>query len=261
MQFEKYLEQVNSSEASIIIEPDWMQGRSAFGGLSAALVCRAMMKALTRTIPVRCLQVSFVGPVVSGPLDISATVLRQGSNVCQVMGRGEQNGDARIMILGGFGEARDSSIAVPAPQLNDMNSPERAQSMPYIEGVTPEFTKHFDFRYCTPIPFSGTKDTQLQGYVRFRDPVKNIDSAQLLGLVDAWPPTTLPMLKKPAPASSLNWTIEFVQPQPSLSGDEFCQYQAEIIESSKGYGHTYARIANSAGEMLAISHQTVTHFA
>lgn len=85
--------------------------------------------------------------------------------------------------------------------------------------------------------------------------------AHLIGLIDAWPPATLPLLKTPAMASSLSWTVEFMHPQPSLAPDEYTVYRAELKESSNGYGHSRAQIWNQKGELLALSQQTVTHFA
>ncbi len=59
---------------------------------------------------------------------------------------------------------------------------------------------------------------------------------------------------------SFNWTIDFIQPEPKLKANEYCQYEADIIHAENGYGFTRAKIWNSAGELIAISQQTVTIF-
>ncbi len=260
MSFDQTIAQVSAQPCQLQISSDWMQGRAAFGGIGAAVVYESMRQQLPAEVPVRCLQIAFVGPVTGEPLEISSRVLRQGKSVSQVMGSIEQEGQCKLMVQGAFGAGRESAVAVPGEQKQGDKSAESLTPMPYIAGVLPAFTQHFDFRYITPLPFAGTDTTSLRGYVCFKEGRQD-SIAHLLALVDAWPPTTLPLLNKPAPASSLTWTVEFMQPQPALKEGEFTYYEADIVDSHNGYGHTRARIWNSAGELLAISQQTVTHFA
>ena len=78
--------------------------------------------------------------------------------------------------------------------------------------------------------------------------------------LDAWPPAVLSHLSKPAPGSSLTWTIEFVHPIPSLTTHDWCLYQAEIEHALDGYGHIAARLWTADGQLLALSRQTTTVF-
>lgn len=87
-----------------------------------------------------------------------------------------------------------------------------------------------------------------------------MSEAHILALVDTWPPAVLPHLNKPAPGSSLTWTIEFVQPQPLLDTLQWCSYRAVIEHARDGYGHTAAALWSPDGELIAISRQTVTVF-
>ena len=63
-----------------------------------------------------------------------------------------------------------------------------------------------------------------------------------------------------APSSSLTWTIEFVQPQPALPANGWCQYLATIEHARDGYGHIAAQCWTADGQLLAISRQTATIF-
>ena len=100
------------------------------------------------------------------------------------------------------------------------------------------------------------------GWVRLRDePVAEpVGVAHLLALVDAWPPAVLPHLSKPAPGSTLSWTIEFVQPLVPLCTQDWCRYCATIEHAQDGYGHTSAMLWTAEGALLAMSRQTVTVF-
>ena len=58
--------------------PDsWLQGRSVYGGLQAALAVRAMRAMLPAPAPLRVLQVSFVAPLPAGPVSLRAELLRE----------------------------------------------------------------------------------------------------------------------------------------------------------------------------------------
>lgn len=261
MSFSELINQVKAGETHLSLGAEWGQGRAVFGGIVAGLVYQAMLQALEDERPVRSLQIAFIGPVsVDQPLELKTEVLRQGKSVSQLLGRGIQGGQTQVTVIGNFGHARDSSIVVHEETHVFPEQPDAAQVLPYIEGVTPAFTGFFEFRYCTQLPFSGSSDKHLKGFVRFKDSRQSIDNAALLGLVDAWPPAPLPMLNKVVPASSLNWTIDFIEEKPDLSPGEFCQYQADIVHAQDGYAFTRAKIWNSAGKLLAISQQTVTVF-
>ena len=260
MTFDEYLAEVGTEKSTVHIRPDWMQGRACYGGLVAALVFQSMRSQISRPLPVRCLQISFVGPVDESPLTLSSEVLREGKNVAHVLGRGEQNGQTKVIVQGSFGAPRESIIDLPVKPLVLDGDITRSNRLPYIEGVIPEFTRKFEFQYLTPFPFAGGDKPYLEGRLRFNEAPNEISEAHLLGLLDAWPPTTLPLMKKLCMASSLSWTVEFIHPRPLLGVDEYTSYRADIIDSQNGYGYTRATMANAKGEVLAVSQQSITHF-
>lgn len=261
MSFTSLINKVSQETSTVEFNKSWSQGRAGFGGLVAALVYEHMAQKLSDDRPVRSLHVSFVGPVAADePLHLESEMFREGKSVSQILGRGLQNGQTQISILGSFGHARPSTIHVNDKMHIFPEDPSEQTPLNFLEGVTPNFTKYFDFRYCTALPFAGSDETILRGFVRFKSPEEKVGISQLLALIDAWPPAPLPMLKVLAPASSLNWTVEFIHPMPVLAPDEYCQYEAEIVHASHGYGHTRAKIWNRKGELIAISQQTVTIF-
>ena len=48
------------------LDDGWSQGRSAFGGISAAFAMTAMRKLVPNDLPLRSLSVSFIAPVPPG---------------------------------------------------------------------------------------------------------------------------------------------------------------------------------------------------
>ncbi|WP_312233181.1 acyl-CoA thioesterase [Stutzerimonas nitrititolerans] len=264
MTLSELLQCVRETPQNMQVPASWGQGRAGFGGLAAALVYEAMLAKVPQGRPVRSLAITFVGPLqVDTPVSFEAEVLREGKAVSQMLGRAVQNGQVVTLIQGSFGASRDSVVEVaaePAPAIPPL---EQCQSLPYLPGVTPEFTRHLEMRWgIGGLPFSGNTSREMGGWVRQRGEVERetLTVSHLLALVDAWPPAVLPHLNSFAPASSLTWTIEFVQPLPRLDTHDWCQYRAVIEHAREGYGHCAAALWNAEGELIALSRQTVTVF-
>ena len=245
------------------LTPDWSQGRATFGGLLAAMAHEAMRGQLVDERPLRSLAVSFVGPAAPDqPVDVSAEILRQGKAVTQVESRIHQGGDTVMVAMGSFGSGRESVVSVDQEAPPEAPDPGSAQPMPQIEGVTPDFMGHYDLRFCLGgFPFSGSSERTMGGWMRFSDAPRAVTHSHLVALVDTWPPAVLPHLSKPAPASTLSWTMELVHPLPSISPSDWLLYRATIDQARDGYGLTRAGIWTADGELVARSQQTVTVFA
>lgn len=267
MTFTELLHAVRTQPDRVVIPATWAQGRASFGGLVAALAYEAMRAQVPEGRPVRSLAITFVGPVAPDvPVSFEAEVLREGKAVSQMALRAVQDGQVVTLVQGSFGAPRESVVEVlplPAPQIEPA---ERCQELPYLRNVTPEFTRYLAMRWgIGGMPFSHNKSRQMGGWVRLRhDAVaqpEGLTEAHLLALVDAWPPAVLSHLQGPAPGSSLTWTCEFVQPLPAVMSDAWCLYRAEIEHARDGYGHVAAALWSPAGELIALSRQTVTVFA
>jgi acyl-CoA thioesterase len=261
MTFDELLD-VSANESSVTIPATWSQGRATFGGLTAALVFNRMVSVVAEGRPMRSMQVSFVGPVKPEvPALLSAEILREGKAVSQATGRIEQDGQPLLVAFASFGGGRESVVSVepqPAPQAP---APEECKPLPYIEDVTPEFTRHIEMRWAFGhMPFSGQGGREMGGWMQFREPPETLTDAHIVALIDAWPPALLPHLESPAPASSLSWALDIMHPRPEIRPGDWLLYRATIDQAGSGYGHTQAGIWTSRGELVATSRQTVTVF-
>ena len=73
----------NGSDWTVTIGDDWLQGRTIYGGLVAALCLDAAQREYADLAPLRSAQISFVGPA-KGNVRIRPTLLRKGKSAAFV---------------------------------------------------------------------------------------------------------------------------------------------------------------------------------
>lgn len=248
---------------SVTIPENWGQGRATFGGLVAAVMFEKMQQHTSADRTVRSLMISFVAPVTPGELAVEVTVLRVGKGATQLQATAIQNNQVCAVILGSFGADRESIVHIPAsPRISSSVAPDGVNPFPFIPNVTPDFTRYFDYRYTVGnMPFSGSTESKMGGWIRLQEEADQPASASaILALVDAWPPATFSLLKKPAAGSSLTWNISFAESSPQ-SAREWWQYEASIQQSANGYSHIEAQLLDKHGQPVAFSQQVVSIFA
>ncbi|AHK15621.1 MAG: thioesterase family protein [Thalassolituus sp.] len=256
--------QAAETQADITLDGSWGQGKTTFGGMSAALALAAIEAAIDSDSdkPLRSVSVSFCGPLQTEvPFNIATQSLRQGRSVSHWQAQVHQNDECCTVINACYGSTRNSDIVV-SPANQNCGEAGSGQKLPYIAGMTPEFVKHIDFTYVSGgIPFTNSPHDHVHGWMRFSDCDTQITDAHLLALIDAWPPTTLQKLKRVAPCASVTWNVEMITPLADLAkpieGKDWLYYEADIREAHGGYAHTEARIFSADGALLALSRQLV----
>ncbi|MCO1334666.1 thioesterase family protein [Microbulbifer sp. OS29] len=262
MTFDQLLQDWRSGQGTSCVPEGWTQGRATFGGLVAAMLYEQMAAEISAANSLRSLTTSFVRPVAAGAIETRVEMLRAGRSVTQINGYLDQGDTVMLAGMASFGNGRESTVRVKGPTAPKYPAPEECLALPYIEGVVPEFTQKFDYRIARgQLPFSGSTEKILGGWVRFKDGSKsNAGISHLLALIDAWPPATLPMLKAPAPASSLTWTAEFMEPLAKHKASDWWQYQAAVEQAENGYAVIQSRLWDTHGHLAALSQQMVTLF-
>lgn len=242
------------------IEASWLQGRTAFGGLSTALVFEAMRQQVDAERQLRTLAVSFVGPAPAGEHRISTRVLREGGSVTHMQGELLCNGEVAVSVNAAFGKARQSSIQVAAPALPELQAPEACEKFPYIEGITPEFTRHFDmYLEHGSMPFSRADSADFGMWLRFHE-AQPLTLSHLLALGDVPPMPGLNMIKLPGVGSSLSWYVELPATLPEVSADSFVYYDYRCQAAGDGYFNNVATLWTQSGEPLMFGRQVATVF-
>jgi acyl-CoA thioesterase len=256
--FEDFIASARSGNTTEI-SADWGQGRTAFGGLLAAMTCAHGQQLLTDKRPLRSIAVTFSAPLQTDtPFELESELIANGRSISHVQSRARQDGKICCVLNACYALSRESAVEVAGQSLSVKPSYSAGKELPYIAGIVPAFTQHIDFRFTEgDLPFSASQTNKLSGYMKFRAQPSVMDDLAILALVDAWPPAVLPMLTSPAPASSVTWEMELIQPRPALPVERALFYAVQIKEARDGLAHTEAKIYAPSGELIALSRQLV----
>lgn len=262
MQFSDVLSSLRADGDAFSVELDesWFQGRSPFGGLQAALAVAAMRQRIGDTLPLRVLQVSFIAPIPAGRLAIEVRLLRQGRSVTHVEARLRVGDDTACLVVGIFGKGRASSLRVESQYPEVPRAPEACTRLPFIEGVTPAFTRHIEFSWAAGgFPYSAAKKPRTQIYLRMAEG-RPVGEAELIALADAIPSPGLSMLKTVAMASSLSWTLEFLTTDYDPDPAKHWLFTAEVSDGADGYLYQTGTLWSPDRRPVALSRQSVVVF-
>ncbi|AXQ20926.1 thioesterase family protein [Acinetobacter wuhouensis] len=264
MSLEQLFQQIERQQW-IDIPQGWLQGRTIFGGLVAGmLIYKATTTINDSEKKLLSCSVTFVGPVDEAQVNLTAEILREGKSVTTIEVRLWQNDAVQSILIASFGSQRESKINVPLgvqpiefPPIDQLNIVPKY--LPF-----PECVKNFQLAWTDGhYPMSGSKEPDFKGCCRFDPEVhanREMNLADLVTLMDVWPPGVLPMFRKPAPASSLTWHLTFIHPLQSQLNDWF-KYHVITDFAEHGYSAEHAYLWDAQNRLIAIARQTVTVFA
>lgn len=242
------------------VDDSWGQGRTLFGGVQAALAVRAMRLLAPDAPPLWSLHTTFVAPLPPGTVRVTAQLLRRGRAAMQMEARLMDGEQVAAVCVAVFGAARASAITLPPAPPPALPEPASRHELPFIPGVTPDFTQHYAYRWQEGgTPYSGHPQPGTRVLLRQRD-AGTLDDAHIVALTDAIPPPALSLLAQPTPASTLSWSLEFVRHLPPQPADTWWRMDADIVAARDGYSSQDARLYGPDGELVALSRQVVAVF-
>lgn len=256
--------QPGQARVAFDVSDDWLQGRTAFGGLSAALGVQAMRDAASASdwpteVGLRALQMSFVGPVGAGPVEVEARLLREGRTLRQAQATLHQHGRIVGVALGVFGADRGSALAPVGLQ----QGPARAApgSLPrygYRAGSDKQFLRHFDLRWDDgPMPGSGGSGNATRIHMRLVDGDGLDDELKTVLLADVSPTPVLGHFRQAAPGSSVTWALELRPSPDSEPADGWWRADNESVIVGGGTVNHAARLWAPGGRLAALGYQLV----
>ena len=240
-----------------VIPEEWSQGRTAYGGLLGAVAMQAMRKSVPPERCARSFFAQFLGPIPPGQrAEVESEVLSSGKSM--TVGRVTISVDAqpRFLQVITYAVPRESVVRVASSRAPVWPAPETLQPLPFLPGVTPNFTQAFSYRWAEgPLPFSGSRESHFGGYFAYQgDP--GAAEVALVGMLDAWPPAALPLLKGPAPASTVSWSAHLFD-APEVRAGEWWKYRARTVAAGGGTATTLAELYHPDGRLIAHSEQLI----
>jgi len=239
------------------ITQSWMQGRTTYGGLSAAICLAAVTKSFPDLPPLRSAQINFIGPV-GGEVNIETKVLRQGRSVAYVSAEmfGEKGLATSAVFC--FGAARDSKLNDDFIDTPNVPSVEESEDF-FKQKQGPGFTSHFDCLSAKGgFPASGSAESEHFIWVRHKDKSAT-DLAALIGIADMPPPAVLPMFTEFAPISSMTWMFNIMN-NNTATEDGWWLMRTAAEYAHQGYSSQDMQIWNRAGELVLTGRQNVAIF-
>ncbi|WP_374942390.1 thioesterase family protein [Sphingomonas sp.] len=243
----------------VAIPADWLQGRTAYGGLSSALALHAAMASELDLPPLRSAQVSFVGPL-SGEVTVSATRLRRGRNAAFVQADIVSDAGLGYRATFVFMAGQVSQIALDRRTPAGAEAP--AGNAELYTGPDDFFTGNFNFLDLKEAPGGrALGEAEWLRWARLRAYHELDPMVELMAIADALPPAAFRLLgKQPAPISSLTWIVNLLSAEPRTR-DGWWLLSARSNYAQGGCSSQIMRMWNADGELVAEGMQSVALFA
>lgn len=239
------------------VAENWLQGRTLYGGLTAALCLEGVYATFSDLPPLRSAQISFIGPA-EGRLKVDATILRQGKSVTFVNADliGDKGLAARAVFA--FGAARPSGLDTHFLAPPSLPSPDISPPL-HVEGRGPAFAENFDSRLAKgAFPVSASQENDHFIWVRHIDE-RASSIVALLALADMPPPAIMPMFIRPAPISTMTWSLNILADHLSTDGGWWL-LRTTAENASEGYSSQNMIVWNTRGEPVIAGRQSVAIF-
>lgn len=258
--FTALIESITNRNASysVTVTDDWLQGRTIYGGLSAALCLAAVNRHAPDLPPLRSAQLAFIGPA-TGTLTMTPAILRRGKSTVFVGAdlSGEDGLATRAAFC--FGAARTSSVhheGIPAPQVKEPEaSPQFFRDVPGLN-----FVKNFDGRLAAgSFPFSKAPEPSMTLWLRHRDEKVVPSIVPLVALTDAPPPASMVLFETFGRISTMTWSIDMLTDHIETE-DGWWLVRTSAENAADGYSSQSITVWNSARKPIMVCRQNIAIF-
>ena len=244
------------------IPEEWSQGRACFGGILLAIAARACDACAQEDRSLRAVNVTYVAPAGAGPIQVEVEKVRVGGSVTHFGCRILQEGKTVTMFTFAYGKTREGCLSIPPIAMPFTGPPGEGKELPFLPPLTPQFTQHLEYRWVlNSTPFSGAEDAHVQGWIRPAIPVA-VDGAQILALLDAYPPPVWSKAKKVFMASSLSSHFQIRDiPSAKENPHPWFFYDGPASVVGDGYSDVQARLWHEDGTLVAVGMQQFVDFS
>lgn len=233
------------------IGTEWLQGRTAYGGASAAVALQTAKNAVADLPPLRSAQIAFVGPL-SGGVTATPVLLRRGKNSAYVGVDVTGSEDVGLRALFLFMANRESAIQHGNLTVAPPTHPEDAP----VEGASigPGFLQNFEFAKAGE-PAAG----KWLRWARLKERDNLDPEVELIAIADALPPAAMSVAETWGPVSTTTWQLNLVTTAPTTR-DGWWLLGADLLHAANGNSNQTMTIWNREGAAVATATQSVALF-
>ncbi|MEZ5971386.1 MAG: thioesterase family protein [Hyphomonadaceae bacterium] len=240
---------------------EWSQGRTLYGGITAALAYEAVRRSHDALPPLRSAQFTFVGPA-SGRLRFTTVLLRRGRSSTLIAADCLSEEGIAAKAVFAFGAARESKVEHNLLPMPNVQAPDACASF-RKEGAAarPGFWNNFETRLGAGgrlIDETADKP-EFAVWTRFLDSGGADPTTALLALADCLPPAAMVVFPAPARISTITWTVDVAHVPQSLDGWHLLWSESE--QAGEGYSLQNMAMWSERGELIATGRQTIAIFA
>jgi acyl-CoA thioesterase len=239
-------------------QPEWANMVGPFGGITAAILVRAIeLQADCLGEPV-ALTINFAAPIVDGDFEISCRAPRTNRTNQHWIAEISQNGAVTTTATAVFGIRRDtwSDIETVLPQVPPPEQLDRS-----INEALPDWVRLYDMRFTEGGVFgaAGQPGSSSSTTLWVRDVAqRRVDYPALAALSDVFVPRVF-LRRGVVPAGTISLTTYFHADAGELEmlGGDFVLGTAHANRFHGGFFDQSARLWSRSGALLATSHQMV----
>jgi hypothetical protein len=239
-----------------VVPDGWQQGKGAFGGVVIGILTRAILAfEADPSRRLRSLTANLCAPALVGPADVSVVMLRRGASMSFVDARLTQNGEVVAHASAAVAGARPvtpPALRTPSPPRIPWND---VEPLPPRLPFVPVFTHHFEYRSTGPLPIGGATEAVTEGWIRAAHAPSIVDEAVIVGLLDAWWPTTRSVEEVQRPVATAGYTMQLLVDPRELSPEEPLFYRGRGVASADNY-FVEMRELWSGDRVVAMNQQT-----
>jgi acyl-CoA thioesterase len=236
------------------ISSNWSVQRGPNGGYLAALMLRALRKALGAGRDPRSLTLHYLAPPDTGPCEIMVTVERAGRTMSTLSARLSQGGRLCVVALAAFAWPH-AGLEIVEARMPEIPGPEDATPIP--PGMGPDFWNNYEARLAFgAAPFSGSEGMRSGAWMRLRGS-RPADALFIAALTDAWFPQIFMRLTAPIPAPTIDLTIHFraYLPLANARPDDWYLLSVSTRLATEGFFEEDAEVWSRDGRLLGQSRQ------
>ncbi|MBK6704659.1 MAG: thioesterase family protein [Caulobacteraceae bacterium] len=248
---------------SFVVEApvEWSQGRTLYGGITAAFAYEAVRRTHDALPPLRSAQLTFVGPA-SGRLRFKSEILRRGRSTALISAEclSEEGIAARAVFA--FGATRESKVAHDLLPMPNVPGPNEVGAFRKEGGNTrPGFWNNFETRLAAggKLYDPSAERPEFSTWTRFLDASGADPVTALLAIADCLPPAAMVHFTQPAPISTITWTVDIAHTPQSFDGWHLLWSSSE--RAGEGYSLQNMAMWTESGELIAVGRQNVAIFA